>query len=73
MRPGLGTLTPTPTSLTLGHPAPNGRGKKMGQLSEEPWIEVRGDEVRLAEAPPPRLRFAQAVLPLGLNPRLVRL
>ncbi len=63
--PVLCAVTPTPTSLTLGFPRPHGRGKKMGQLSEEPWIEARG-EVAPAEpvtaVPTTKLLLALALL-----------
>ena len=39
-RPGLGTLTPTPTSLTLGHPALEGGELNRPTVGEQPWIEV---------------------------------
>jgi hypothetical protein len=41
-RPGLGTVTPTPTSLTLGHPALEGGEVNSPTVGEQPRIEAQG-------------------------------
>ncbi len=38
----MGTLTPTPTSLTLGHPALEGGEVNRPTVGEQPWIEAQG-------------------------------
>ncbi len=54
-RPGLGTLTPTPTSLTLGFPALEGGEVNRPTVGQQPWIEVLGeDRLSGARASPPR-------------------
>ncbi len=47
MRPGLGTLTPTPTSLTLGHPALEGGEVNRPTVGEQPWIKAQEGMVRI--------------------------
>ncbi len=48
-RPGLGTLTPTPTSRALGHPALEGGEVNRPPVGEQPCIEVQGED-RLSKA-----------------------
>ncbi len=47
--PGLGTLTPTPTSLTLGHPALEGGEVNRPTVGEQPWSEAQMEALERGE------------------------